>query len=128
MIKRNKGKAKIIMGTGSNSTAATVKATAQAEKLGADGILVVAPYYNKPNQAGLVEHFSQVASATKLPLILYNIPGRTGVNVDVETILTLNSTCGNIRYLKDSTGSTDQSADIAARAAADFRIYSVDDY
>lgn len=128
VIKRTKGKAKIIMGTGSNSTAHSIEATKQAEALGADAALVVAPYYNKPNQSGLLHHFSSIADATKLPIMVYNIPGRTGVNVDVDTIISLAQKCGNVRFLKDSTGSPDQTAEIARRAPSDFRIYSGDDY
>ncbi len=122
------GKAKVIMGTGSNSTAHSIKATKEAEAQGADGILLVAPYYNKPNQAGLIEHFSQVANSTKLPIIVYNIPGRTGVNIEPESMITLQRNCKNIIALKDSTGNVDQSADIAGRAQDPFRIYSGDDY
>jgi 4-hydroxy-tetrahydrodipicolinate synthase len=128
VIKRAKGKAKIIMGTGSNSTTHSIEATRQAEDLGADAALVVAPYYNKPNQSGLLHHFISIAGATKLPVMVYNIPGRTGVNVDVDTIVSLAQKSSNVRFLKDSTGGPDQTAEIARRAPADFRIYSGDDY
>ena len=128
VVKRASGKCKVIMGTGSNSTAASIKATRQAETQGADGILLVAPYYNKPNQAGLTAHFSQVASATALPVIIYNIPGRTGINVDAETIISLGHEFKNIFALKDSTGGVDQAQEIAGRADSKFRIYSGDDY
>jgi 4-hydroxy-tetrahydrodipicolinate synthase len=128
VIKRAAGQAKVIMGTGYNSTAKSIKATREAQELGADGVLVVAPYYNKPSQQGMIEHFTQVAGATRLPVILYNIPGRTGVNVEVETTLELSRRCPNLHALKDSTGSVDQSALIAGQARADFRIYSGDDY
>lgn len=128
VLNRVNGKAKVIMGTGSNSTAQSLKSTVAAEQQGADGILLVAPYYNKPNQAGLIGHFSQIARGTKLPIVIYNIPGRTGINVDVQTILSLSSTCKNIVGLKDSTGGVDQSSEIAGKAAENFRIYSGDDY
>ena len=128
VVKRANGRAKIIMGTGSNSTANSVKATAVAQELGADAVLVVAPYYNKPNQAGLIEHFSRIAESAQLPLMIYNIPSRTGINVEVDTLLTLSQKCQNISFLKDSTGTPDQSAEIAARARSDFRVYSGDDY
>jgi 4-hydroxy-tetrahydrodipicolinate synthase len=128
VIKRAAGQAKVIMGTGYNSTAKSIKATREAEELGADGVLVVAPYYNKPSQIGMIEHFRQVAGSTRLPVILYNIPGRTGVNVEVSTTLELARHCPNLHALKDSTGSVEQAATIAGEARADFRIYSGDDY
>ncbi len=127
-IKRAAAQAKVIMGTGYNSTEKSVKATREAESLGADAVLVVAPYYNKPSQKGMIEHFSKIAEATRLPVILYNIPGRTGVNIEVETILELTKRCPNVYALKDSTGSVEQSAAIAGVARDDFRIYSGDDY
>jgi 4-hydroxy-tetrahydrodipicolinate synthase len=121
-------KAKVVMGTGTNSTAKTIKAGEEAEKLGADGLLVVVPYYNKPSPAGLHAHFAAVALATSLPIIIYNIPGRTGVNLPVDTTLELIEKHPNIHALKDSTGSTEQTAEIAAKARSDFRIYSGDDH
>jgi 4-hydroxy-tetrahydrodipicolinate synthase len=121
-------KAKVVMGTGTNSTAKTIKAGEQAEKLGADGLLVVVPYYNKPSPSGLLAHFSAVAEATSLPIIIYNIPGRTCVNLPVDTTLELIEKYPNIHALKDSTGNTEQTAEIAAKARSDFRIYSGDDY
>lgn len=123
-----KGRIKVIMGTGYNSTAKSVKASKQAEDLGADAVLVVAPYYNKPNQEGLLGHFADVCNATSLPVILYNIPGRTGINVNPETIVELSKRCPNLHALKDSTGNVDQAADIASKAPEGFRIYSGDDY
>ena len=128
VIKAANGQAKIIMGTGSNSTAKSITATKEAESLGADGALVVAPYYNKPSQSGMLEHFSRICAATTLPIVLYNIPSRTGVNVHVETILELSRAHKNLHALKDSTGNVDQSAEIAGRANSEFRIYSGDDY
>lgn len=122
------GKAKVIMGTGSNSTAKSIKASQEAERLGADGLLVVAPYYNKPSQQGLLRHFGEIAKSTSLPIIVYNIPGRTGINISVETTLTLAAQHKNIHALKDSTGSVEQAAEIAGRAPENFRIYSGDDY
>lgn len=128
VIKRVGGKAKVIMGTGSNSTSASVKATIQATEQGADGILLVAPYYNKPNQAGLIAHYTQVAKSTTLPVIIYNIPGRTGINIETQTTIALAKGVENIAALKDSTGGVDQSAEIASKAVDTFRIYSGDDY
>jgi 4-hydroxy-tetrahydrodipicolinate synthase len=128
VIKAANGQAKIIMGTGSNSTNKSIDATKEAESLGADGVLVVAPYYNKPSQNGMLEHFSRICASTTLPVVLYNIPARTGVNVQVETILELSKRNKNLHALKDSTGNVDQSAEIAGRANTEFRIYSGDDY
>lgn len=123
-----KGKAKIIAGVGTNSTSKTIKYSHVAEEAGADGLLVVVPYYNKPTQSGLIKHFQEIAKNTTLPIILYNIPGRTGINMTVETTLELVDTCKNIIALKDSTGSVEQAADIAAKVTSKkFWIYSGDD-
>jgi 4-hydroxy-tetrahydrodipicolinate synthase len=89
---------------------------------------VVAPYYNKPSQDGLLAHFEAIAKATSLPIVLYNIPGRTGVNVAAETTVELARRCSNLHALKDSTGGVDQAAEIAGKARDTFRIYSGDDY
>jgi 4-hydroxy-tetrahydrodipicolinate synthase len=120
-------RAKVIMGTGSNITAKSIKATKEAEELGADGVLVVAPYYNKPSQAGLLAHFGAIAESTSLPIIVYNIPGRTGINMTVETIVELAQKHKNIAALKDSTGNVEQASDVAAAAPEHFRVYSGDD-
>lgn len=128
VIKESRGRVKTIMGTGSNDTMKSVEATKQAEAVGADGVLLVAPYYNKPNQAGLLKHFETISNATRLPVVIYNIPARTGINVGAETILELAARVPNIHALKDSTGEVDQSAEIAGAAREDFRIYSGDDY
>ncbi len=120
-------KAKIIMGTGYNSTAKSIKSSQQAEKSGADGLLLVVPYYNKPSASGMSAHFAAVAESTSLPIMLYNIPGRTGVNLPVDITLELLERYPNIQYLKDSTGGTEQAAEIAFKARSDFRIYCGDD-
>lgn len=125
---RVKHRAVVIMGTGSNDTAKSIRASREAEELGADALLTVAPYYNKPNQDGLTAHFSAIAASTSLPVMLYNIPGRTGINIGVDTVTELALRCPNIRALKDSTGGMDQAQDVARLAASDFRIYSGDDY
>jgi len=123
-----KGKAKIIAGVGTNSTAKTIKYSHVAEQAEADGLLVVVPYYNKPTQTGLIKHFQEIAKNTSLPIIIYNIPGRTGINMTVDTTLELIDTCKNIIALKDSTGSVEQAADIAAKVTSKkFWIYSGDD-
>lgn len=128
VIAANAGKAKIIMGTGSNDTAKSVKATKEAEQEGADGALVVAPYYNKPSQDGMLAHFGAIAEATRLPLLIYNIPGRTAVNITSDTMIELAKRHGNVHAVKDSTGSVEQSAEIAGQARDSFRVYSGDDY
>ncbi len=128
VVARVKKRVPVIMGTGSNDTAKSIKASREAESLGADALLTVAPYYNKPNQDGLKAHFSAIASTTALPLMLYNIPGRTGINIAPETTLALAEQCPNIRALKDSTGSLDQAQDVARLAPSNFRLYSGDDY
>ena len=120
VLKFARGRVKVIMGTGSNDTRKTVKASQQAEAAGADGLLIVAPYYNKPNQDGLKAHFGSVAKATSLPIMLYNIPGRTGITVNPDTILALSNQYGNIVALKDATGNVEQTQEIAGQAHAGF--------
>jgi 4-hydroxy-tetrahydrodipicolinate synthase len=122
------GKAKVVMGTGYNATAKSIKASQEAENLGADGLLVVAPYYNKPSQAGLIKHFHEIAKSTSLPIIVYNIPGRTGINITPDTMLEIIANDGNIHAIKDSTGNVEQSAEIAGKARNTFKVYSGDDY
>ena len=121
------GKAKIIAGTGSNSTREAIAATQKADKLGLDGTLQVVPYYNKPPQAGLYQHFKAIAdSSPDLPLMLYNIPGRTGQNLAPETIARL-AEVPNIVAVKEASGNLDQVSQIRRSTAADFAIYSGDD-
>jgi 4-hydroxy-tetrahydrodipicolinate synthase len=128
VLEQTKGRVKVIMGTGSNDTAKSIKASRQAESMGADALLVVAPYYNKPGQDGLTAHFEAILKATSLPVVLYNIPGRTGVNVLPETTVELAKRCSNLHAVKDSTGNVEQAAEIAGKARDSFRIYSGDDY
>ena len=118
---------KIIMGCGSNSTETAVKMSKLAEKEGADAILSVVPYYNKPSQAGMIEHFSAVAEAVELPIILYNIPSRTGVNMSVDTVKTLARKYQNIVALKQSFGDMDTITELKMACPNDFVIYSGDD-
>jgi 4-hydroxy-tetrahydrodipicolinate synthase len=123
-----KKRGKVIMGAGTNDTEKSVKLVQIAQKEGADGLLVVAPYYNKPNQAGIEAHIKKIASASTLPMIVYNIPSRTGVNILPETMLRIAEQCDTVHAIKDSTGNVDQAAEIAAGAPDKFRIYSGDDY
>lgn len=120
-------KAKVVMGAGSNCTKTAVEMTKRVEQAGADAILSVVPYYNKPSQAGMIEHFGQVAQATALPIILYNIPGRTGVNMEAETISTLANKYKNIAAVKQSNANLDLVTEIKIQTPDDFVIYSGDD-
>lgn len=121
------GKAKIIMGAGSNSTQTAVKMSKLVEKEGVDAILSVVPYYNKPSQAGMIAHFSAIAEAVKIPIILYNIPGRTGINMTVETIAHLANKYKNIVAVKQSFGDMDMVTELRMECPEDFVIYSGDD-
>lgn len=117
---------KIIAGTGSNCTRTAVEATQAAEQVGVDGILQVVPYYNRPSQDGCFLHFSAVASATSLPIMLYNIPGRTGRNLEPETVAKL-AALPNIVSIKEAAGSVEQVEKIRALTPSKFEIYSGDD-
>jgi 4-hydroxy-tetrahydrodipicolinate synthase len=108
------GRAKVIPGTGSNSTAEAIRLTRFAARAGADGALLVAPYYNRPSQEGLYRHFATIAGAVDLPLILYNIPGRTGRNVEPETVERL-AELGPIVAIKEAAGSLDQVSELVTR-------------
>ncbi len=108
----------VVAGTGSNSTKSSVDLSRAAEDAGADGLLVVAPYYNKPPQEGLYEHFAQIAQAVKIPILLYNIPGRTGININPETVERLYRDFPNIVGMKDSTGNMDQVTEVTLRTCA----------
>ena len=120
-------KAKVMAGTGSNSTREAIEATRQAAKLGLDGAMLVVPYYNKPPQDGLYEHFHAIAQAVPdFPLMLYNIPGRTGQNLTAETVARL-AEVDNIVAIKEASGSLDQVSQIRRLTSRDFSIYSGDD-
>lgn len=125
-VKVANGRVPIIAGTGSNSTAEAIRLTQHAEKVGADGLLVVAPYYNKPTQEGLYRYFHEVAQSTELPLIIYNIPGRTGVNVLPETVARLRER-QNVVGIKEATGSLAQASEVIDRCGEDFVVLSGDD-
>jgi 4-hydroxy-tetrahydrodipicolinate synthase len=121
------GQAKVIAGTGSSSTADVIELTKAAADVGVDAALVVCPAYNKPNQEGLYRHFSAVAEATSLPVIVYNIPGRSARNIDPATILRL-AEIENIVAVKESSGDFNQMTEIAAQSPDDFALYSGDDW
>lgn len=120
-------RAKIILGAGSNSTQSAIEYSKFAQKEGVDAILSVVPYYNKPNQRGMVAHFSAVAEATDLPIILYNIPGRTGVNMLPETVAYLANKYKNIVAVKQSFADMDKITELKMMCPEDFIIYSGDD-
>lgn len=117
----------VIAGTGSNSTEEAISLTQFAEKAGADASLVIAPYYNKPTQEGLYQHFKTVASNVDIPIILYNVPGRTGVNIQPETISRLRGECKNIIGIKEASGSLEQASKILSLCGMDFILLSGDD-
>ena len=117
----------VVAGAGSNDTAAAVELTERSTEVGADGILLVAPYYNRPSQAGLAQHFRTVAAATDLPVVIYDIPVRTGRKVDTATLLELAHGVDNIVALKDAAGDPAETAALIAQAPADFEVYSGDD-
>ncbi|MEO0088538.1 MAG: 4-hydroxy-tetrahydrodipicolinate synthase [candidate division WOR-3 bacterium] len=117
----------VIVGTGTNNTKKTIKYTVLAEKLGADACLVVAPYYNKPTQEGLYQHFKEVSQSVKIPIILYNIPSRTGVNILPKTLARLVSDCKNIIGIKEASGNLDQVSEIISILGNNFVVFSGDD-
>jgi 4-hydroxy-tetrahydrodipicolinate synthase len=120
------GRIPVIAGTGSNNTKASISLTSLAEEAGVDGIMLVVPYYNKPSQEGLFQHFKAIAESTRLPVMLYNIPGRSVVNMSVETIVRL-SKIDNIVSIKEASGNLDAMSDIISQTPNDFTLYSGDD-
>ena len=121
------GRCSVIAGTGSNSTDHAVADTKTAEKIGVDGALLVAPYYNKPSQEGLFRHFKTIANATSLPIVLYNIPGRCGVDIVSETVARLAKDCRNIVSIKEASGSVERVSELRRRLPEAFTIMSGDD-
>jgi len=126
-VKFAAGKIKVLAGTGANATREAIELTQAAEQAGADGSLQVAPYYNKPTQEGLFQHFKAIARATKLPIVLYSIPGRCGVEIGVETVKRLAADCKNIVGIKESGGSCDRVSQLRAALGSKFIILSGDD-
>ncbi len=127
-VKKTVGdRVKVIMGAGSNSTRTAVEMSKKVEQVGVDAILSVVPYYNKPSQKGLIEHFSQIADAVDVPIVLYNIPGRTGINMLPDTIAELAEKYQNIAAVKQSNPDLDFVTEIASKTPDDFLIYSGDD-
>lgn len=126
-VKCSAGKIKVIAGTGGNSTSEAIYLTQAAEKAGADGSLQVAPYYNKPTQEGLFRHFEAVASSTRLPIVLYSIPSRCGVEIGVETVERLTHSSPNVIGIKEAGGNPDRVSQLRARLGPRFTILSGDD-
>ena len=122
-----KGRVPVVAGTGSNNTAHAVMMSEEAEKLGADGLLLVTPYYNKATQDGLYQHYRTIASATKLPCIVYNVPSRTGTNILPETMAKLAKDQPNIVGIKEATGNISQVAKLASLVDGKIDIYSGND-
>jgi 4-hydroxy-tetrahydrodipicolinate synthase len=126
-VKFARGKIKVIAGTGANATDEAIHLTQQAENVGVDGSLQVAPYYNKPTQEGLFQHFRAIARATKLPIVLYSIPGRCGIEIGVETVRRLARECKNIIGIKEAGGNADRVSTLRAALDPKFTILSGDD-
>jgi 4-hydroxy-tetrahydrodipicolinate synthase len=125
-VEQSAGRIPVIAGTGANSTTEAIELTSAAKRLGVDACLLVAPYYNKPSQEGLYQHFRAVAEAVAIPQILYNVPGRTGCDIVNDTVLRLVQ-LPNIVGIKDATGNIERGTDLLLRAPADFAVYSGDD-
>src|SRR5213075_2965220 len=126
VIEQSRRRVPVIVGAGSNSTAKAIQGTKAAKKLGADGVLSVGPYYNKPTQQGYYEHFKAIAEAENIPVIVYNVPGRTGGNIEAKTMLRL-AELPNIVAVKEASGNIGQMMDIIREAPRDFQVLCGDD-
>lgn len=126
-VEHAKGKIKVIAGTGSNDTAATIDLSILAKESGADALLLVCPYYNKPTQEGIYYHYKAIAEAVDIPQILYNVPGRSGVNIQAEIQLILAKDCKNIVATKEASGNMDQVMEIIRKKPKDFFVLSGED-
>jgi 4-hydroxy-tetrahydrodipicolinate synthase len=127
VIARNAGRLPILLGVGGNCTQVIVDKLKHDPMEGVDAILTVVPYYNKPTQQGLYAHFCAIAQATELPIVLYNVPGRTGVNMLPETTLRIAADCANVVGIKEASGNVEQIKEILARRAEGFKVFSGDD-
>lgn len=127
IVKQVAGRIPILMGCGGNNTAAIIEELKNGDFSGVDGILSVCPYYNKPSQEGLYQHFKAIANATKMPVVLYNVPGRTGINLKPETTCRLANDCDNIVAIKEASGSIEQVDEIIKHKPQDFEVISGDD-
>jgi 4-hydroxy-tetrahydrodipicolinate synthase len=127
VVKVAKGRCTVLAGTGSYSTREAIEATNRAAKLGADGALLVAPYYNKPSQEGLFRHFKSIAESAAFPIVLYNIPGRCSVDIATDTVVRLEESCRNIVAIKEASGSVERVSELRRRLPDEFTILSGDD-
>jgi len=127
VVEKVQARVPILMGCGGNNTAAVVEELRTGDFKGVDGILSVCPYYNKPSQEGLFQHFKAIAEATQLPVVLYNVPGRTGVNLKAETTVRLARACHNIVAIKEASGNLEQVDEIIKNKPASFDVISGDD-
>lgn len=127
VVERVAGRLPILMGCGGNNTTAVIQELKTGDFRGIDGVLSVCPYYNKPSQEGLYQHFKAIAAATELPVVLYNVPGRTGVNLKAETTVRLARDCKNIVAIKEASGSLEQVDEIIKNKPKDFDVISGDD-
>ena len=127
IVKQVAGRVPLLMGCGGNNTAAVVEMCKTYDMSGIDGLLSVCPYYNKPSQEGLYQHFKAIAAATQLPVVLYNVPGRTGVNMKAETTVRLARDCQNIVAIKEASGNLEQVDEIIKNKPRDFDVISGDD-
>lgn len=127
VVEKVQGRVPILLGCGGNNTAAVVESLKNDDFTGVDGILSVCPYYNKPSQEGLYQHFKAIANATELPVVLYNVPGRVGVNMTAETTLRLANDCPNIVAIKEASGNFAQIDDIIKNKPSHFDVISGDD-
>ncbi|MGB7537480.1 MAG: 4-hydroxy-tetrahydrodipicolinate synthase [Anaerolineales bacterium] len=126
-IEHINGRAKVLAGTGSNSTREAVRLSKHARRSGADALLLVTPYYNKPTQEGMYRHFREIAESVSIPSIIYNIKGRTGVNLETDTLVRLMTDCANIVGVKEASGDLNQMKDVIARKTKEFSVLSGDD-
>lgn len=127
IVEQNNGRVPLLLGCGSNNTASVVQYLKETDLNGIDGVLIVTPYYNKPSQEGLYQHFSAVAAATDKPVVLYNVPGRTGVNLLASTTLRIAGDCPNVVAIKEASGKLDQIETIIQNAPDGFEVLSGDD-
>ncbi|SEM20153.1 4-hydroxy-tetrahydrodipicolinate synthase [Paenisporosarcina quisquiliarum] len=126
VVEKVNNRVPVIAGTGSNSTTASIDLSIKVEALGVNGLMIVTPYYNKPNQRGLIAHFTAIANATTLPIVVYNIPSRSVINMELETMVTL-SKIPSIKFLKEANGNLDQMTRILSETKGNLEVYSGDD-
>lgn len=127
-LEQNKGRVPVLAGAGSNNTAEAISLAKSAQKAGADGILLITPYYNKPTQKGLVDHFKAVAKAVSVPVILYNVPSRTSTNLLPKTIAEIRRACPNVVGIKEATANMIQLSEVLEYCGRDFQLVSGDDF